>query len=70
MSKLISVADDVYEKLSAMKAQQSYSEVIRKALQKQGNTEALLALAGKGSFNEKRLKELKEGWKRWSEKYA
>ena len=70
MSKLINVADDVYEMLRQMKAQQSYSEVIRTALQKQGNKEALLACAGKGGIDKNALREIKKEWKKWTDKYA
>ncbi len=32
------------------------------------NKEKLLSLFGKGGFDEEKLKELKEGWKRWNDK--
>lgn len=70
MSKLISVADDIYEMLRAMKAQQSYSEVLRPILKKVSNQHKILACAGKGGINKDALKNLKEGWKKWNEQYV
>lgn len=71
MARLISVADDVYDELTARKGKEdSYSTVIRRALAKKSNKEALLAFAGKGGVDEKRVKELGKEWKKWSKKYA
>mgnify|MGYP001600702603 CR=1 FL=1 len=71
MSKLINVADDVYEKLSRLKSKnESFSELLRQLLIKKSNKEAIMELAGAGEFDDKKLAELKGGWKKWSEKYA
>lgn len=70
MSKLISVADDVYEKLTALKAQQSYSKVLRPLLEQKSNKEAILACVGKGGINKEAMKELHKEWKKWSDRYA
>lgn len=71
MSKIISVADDVYNELKAMKGSESYSSVIRKALRK-GNKTALLKLfSGKAAgFDEETLKGLDKMWKKWTNEYA
>lgn len=70
MSKLINVSNEIYRKLSSMKGEESFSVVIENLLEKSSNKKAILACAGKGSFDEKKLKELKAGWRKWSEKYA
>ena len=70
MSKLINVSDEVYEKLHQMKMQQSYSEVIKKLLQKRGNKEQILQFFGKGGLNEKKVAEAQEYIRRWSKKSA
>lgn len=70
MSKLINVSDELYEKLKRMKGNDSYSVVIKELLSRKTNKDKILSLAGKGDFDEKRLKELKKGWKKWSERYA
>ncbi len=70
MTKLINIADRVYEKLKAMKGEESFTMVIEKLIEKKSNKEAILACAGKGSFDEEKLKELKAGWKKWTGKYA
>ena len=70
MSKLINISNEVYEKLTKMKGKESYTIVIWDLLSKKGNKEQILALAGKADFDEEKLKNLKKGWKKWSEKYA
>jgi predicted CopG family antitoxin len=70
MSKLINVSDEIYKKLSSMKGDESFSIVINKLLEKRSNKEEILKFAGKIEFDEENLKDLKKGWKRWSEKYA
>lgn len=70
MAKIISVADDVYENLSKIKGKDSYSVLIRKFLIKGNNTEEFLKFAGKVNIDERKVNELKKGWKKWSEKYA
>ena len=70
MSKLINISDDVYEKLRMMKAQQSYSEVLRMLLEKRSDKEAILACAGKKGIERNALKEIRKEWKKWSDKYA
>jgi len=70
MSKIISVSDDVYEKMKRMKGENSYSVLIRNLFEKKSNKEKILEFYGKGGIDEKRIKELKKYWKRWTEKYA
>ncbi len=72
MARLISVADDVYEELTARKGKEdSFSMVIRNALgKKESNRDAILAFAGKGGVDEKKIKELGKEWKKWTKKYA
>ena len=70
MSKLINVSDDVYKRLKILKGRESFSLLIRGLLEKRTNKEKILELAGKGEFDEEKLRELKMGWKKWSKKYA
>ena len=70
MSRLINISDSLYSRLKAMKGRESFTIIIEKLVEKKSNKETILSLAGRGSFDENRLKELKNGWKRWSEKYA
>lgn len=70
MTKIISVSDDVYEKLKALKGRDSFSMVIRFLIKNSSNKEKILSFVGKGDFDDKRLEELRKGWKKWSEKYV
>lgn len=70
MSQIVSLSDDVYSTLTKMKGKASYSEVIRKLLEKKSNKENILECFGKGGIDEKKVKELDHLWKKWSEKYA
>ncbi len=71
MARIISVADDVYEELTSRKGKdESYSVVIRKVLGKRTNKDDILAFAGKGGVDERRVKELGKEWKKWSKQYV
>ena len=73
MSKLINISNKTYEKLKEMKDEsESFTIVIEKLIEKKptSNKKEILKFAGKGSFDERKLKELKKGWKKWTEKYA
>ena len=70
MAKLVSISNDVYENLSRLKGEESYSVVIRKLLRQRTNKEELLAFCGKGGVNPEKIKELGADWKRWSDRYA
>ncbi len=70
MSKLINISNEVYEKLTELKGEESYTTVIRKLLSKKTNKEKILEFAGKGGIDEGEMKEIKRGWKKWSEKHA
>ncbi len=70
MTKLISVADDVYRELTKKKKDESYSTIIRKLLKKEGNTDEVLLLFGRGGVSKEKIKELDSSWKTWSKKYA
>ena len=70
MSKLINISDEVYRRLKILKGRESFSLVIRRLLEKRTNKEKILALVGKGEFDEEKLRELKRGWKNWSKKYV
>jgi predicted CopG family antitoxin len=70
MTKLINVADDVYNLLTALKGEKSYSSVIRELVAKKTNKEAVLSFYGKKGVDEKKVKELSCLWRSWSEKYA
>ncbi len=70
MAKIISLSNEIYEKLSELKGEDSYSTVIKKLLLKKTNKEKILEFAGKGGINEKAIEEIKEGWKNWSKKHV
>jgi len=70
MSKIISVGDDVYKELTELKGSESYSRLIRKLLEKKSNKEKILKFAGSECVDEKKIKELKKGWKKWSGKFV
>ncbi len=70
MSKLINISDDVYEKLRMMKAQQSYSEVLRMLLEKRSNKEAVLSAFGKGGVSKQKVAKARTYLKTWSKRYA
>ena len=74
MSRLISVADDVYKELTARKGKEdSYSTVIRRTLGKKStDKDALLGFfrGPAAGFNEEKLKESGKMWKKWTKKYA
>ncbi len=74
MARLINVADDVYEELTARKGKEdSYSTVIRKALgKKKAGKEGVLAFFERPAvgFDEEALRETSKMWKRWTKKYA
>ncbi|MEK6962794.1 MAG: antitoxin VapB family protein [Nanoarchaeota archaeon] len=70
MAKLINVSDDVYNTLKGLKGKESYSVVIRQLLQGHSNKEKVLSFFGRGGVDAKAVAELKEGWKKWSEKYV
>lgn len=69
MSHIISVSDEIYEKLTKLKHTASYSEVIKHLLEhKKDNKHRIMELAGKTDFDEAKLDHIKKGWKRWSGK--
>ena len=70
MAKLINVSDDVYDTLKSLKGKESYSVVIRRLLGNRSHKEKLLSFFGSRLVDEKEVASLKEGWKRWSEKYV
>ncbi|MBI2043488.1 hypothetical protein HYT25_03815 [Candidatus Pacearchaeota archaeon] len=70
MSKIISVSDEVYNKLKMLKKEESYTVLIKDLLKKRTNKEEILKFAGKGGLDEKEAGTLKKEWKKWSEKYA
>ncbi len=70
MSKPIRVADDVYDKLTKLKGKDSYSTAIRKLIVPVSNIGKILEFSGKNIIDEEKIKKLKIGWKRWSEKYV
>jgi predicted CopG family antitoxin len=70
MSKIISVSDEVYGKLTVLKNGRSYTMVIKELLSRKTNKEEILKFAGKGGIDEKEIRSLKKGWKKWSDKYA
>jgi len=70
MSRLINVSDELYEKLRNMKGDRSFTFVIKSLFHEKSNKDEVLKRFGKGDVDEKRMKELKKGWKKWSERYV
>ncbi|MBI2136246.1 hypothetical protein HYU06_04185 [Candidatus Woesearchaeota archaeon] len=70
MSKLISVSDDVYSKLTKLKGKDSYSVILRRLIVPSSNKEKILQFFGTGGVDKEKVKELKIGWKKWSDRYA
>ena len=70
MSKLINISDEIYEKLRSLKRSESFSVAIKRLIENKSNKDFILSCAGEGSFNKERLKDIKKGWNKWSEKYA
>ena len=70
MSKIISVSDEVYSMLSALKKDKSYTALIREFLLKRANKEEILKFAGMGGIDEREMESLKKEWKKASKKYA
>ena len=70
MSKIISLSDDVYNKLKEMKGNNSYSIIIREMLKKRSNKDVLLDCFGKDKIDEEVVKNLNKRWKTWPKRYA
>lgn len=70
MTKIISVSDEAYEKLSSIKGQDSFTKIILKIINETTNKERLLSFFGSNSLDEKKIQNLKEDWNKWSERYA
>ena len=70
MSRLINVSDDVYKTLTRLKGKDSYSAAIRSMVSKKSNIGEILKFAGKDIIDEDKIKELKVGWKKWTDRYA
>ena len=70
MSKLISVSDHVYETLTKLKGEGSYSETIKTLFSQKNNKEKLLSFFGRGGVDDARMKEAEGLWKAWSKEYA
>ncbi|MBU2616045.1 MAG: antitoxin [Nanoarchaeota archaeon] len=71
MSKLINISNKTYEKLKAMKEEgESFSIVIEKLVERKEKKRNFLEFYGAGGIDEKAIKEIKKGWKRWSKKSA
>ena len=70
MSKLINVSDEIYKILYSLKGNESFSLAIKKLIETKSNKDFILSCAGKGSFSRERIKDVKKGWNKWSEKYA
>ena len=70
MSKLINISDELYKRLYILKGNESFSVAIKKLIDRKSNKDLILSFAGSGSFNKERLKDIKKGWAKWSEKYA
>lgn len=72
MSKLVNISNKTYEKLKAMKGEESFTFVIENLIEKKsGNKKKrFMEFYGKGGVDEKAIEEIKKGWRRWTEKYA
>ncbi|WP_297506034.1 antitoxin VapB family protein [Thermococcus sp.] len=71
MVKTLTIADDVYEELSRIKGNRSFSEVLRELLrEKRGNAHVINRIFGILSEEEykevkKKLREVEEGFDEW-----
>ncbi|MDO8661012.1 MAG: antitoxin VapB family protein [Candidatus Woesearchaeota archaeon] len=70
MSRLINVADDVYNTLVALKDKESFSGVIRKLIVNKSNKEKVLSFFGKKGIDVSKVNSLSQEWKQWSDKYV
>ncbi|PIN90147.1 antitoxin [Candidatus Pacearchaeota archaeon CG10_big_fil_rev_8_21_14_0_10_32_14] len=68
MSKIISVSDEVYEVLTKLKGNKSYTVVIKSMMKENSNKERILSFAGCDIINKTEIEEIKKGWKGWKEK--
>ncbi len=70
MAKIISISNKLYEKLTKMKGDKSYSVTIEGLIEESNNKERLLSFFGKGGVDEKKVKAVRGEWKKWSKKFA
>jgi len=77
MAKTIMISNDVYNKLKKIKGKDSFSEVMNSFIKKknvrktgEGLKECLGLLSVDDVEDKKIEKELKEGWARWTKRYA
>lgn len=69
MSKIITITNELYEKLKNMKKEnESFSKVIAKRIENISNKKEILSLAGKRKDLEIDLKKMRKEW-RWN-RYA
>jgi len=70
MAKIISVSNKIYEELTKMKGNESYSILIDRLISEKSNKIKILSFFGTKCVDKKKIKELKGGWKDWSKKYV
>lgn len=70
MAKLISVSNEVYETLTKLKGENSYSETIKVLFAQKSNKQKLLSFFGRGGIDDKRMKQGEAVWKAWSKECA
>ncbi len=70
MTKIISLSDEAYKKLSLIKGQDSFTKVILRMVEINKNKEKLLEFAGRGGIGEKEIINLKKDWNKWSKRYV
>ena len=72
MAKIVSLSEKAYMELSKIKKDKSFSEVVLELVEKgkKSNKDEVLRFFGKDLIDEKAIKGLRKGWKKWSERYA
>ncbi|MDA3836716.1 MAG: hypothetical protein PF542_03770 [Nanoarchaeota archaeon] len=70
MTKIISISDEAYQRLSTIKGGDSFTKVILKIVKAHSNKEKILSFAGKKGIDENLLKKTKKDWNKWSKRYA
>ena len=73
MVKVISLSDEAYRALSALKGERSFSQLIMSLIgqKAKSNRDSVLQLFGRDDLIDvKAVEKLEKDWKKWAEKYV
>ncbi|MBI3032173.1 antitoxin VapB family protein [Candidatus Woesearchaeota archaeon] len=70
MSQIISVSDDVYASLKKIKGKQSFSQVLRRMIHQKDSKQRFMSFFGKGGIDEAKVREAREMWQTWEDKFV